>query len=160
MAEELQRPTSVSVIGGLNIGLGLLEVCGIPLFLLRWWAGSMPPGIHPWVPSLAPYWIAIFIVQFLAALLRLVSGYGLLRLERWARRAALVCAAWGVIGWGVVLALILLSGGPEVNPETGIWYLRGLVPPVVPALFIFFLTRPAAVNACTRRFSPSSTWIP
>ena len=133
MAEELHRPTSVSVIGGINIAVGLLAVCGTPLLLLQLYAVGAPPYLLPWLPSLASYWMIWLLLDFLVALLLLVSGYGLLRLERWARRAAIGCAVLYLISWvsyDLVAAGLLVWGGVAWDSEEG---MRLLLHSVLPS---------------------------
>jgi hypothetical protein len=157
-----ERPFSVTLIGILNIGFGLLGLGGV--LLSKMFEGldsvstlvvtlSHHPGYLLWNKITLPLNIA-------SCLLLVAAGAGLLLLKNWARLAS--------IGWGIYKVLFtflntvvlcclglreVAAQAMEVAGAVGIAILGvfGLVATVLalayPVLLIYFLTRPKAARA-------------
>lgn len=108
----MQRPTSVTVFGVFNILFGASGLCGLPISLLATLAmrnvslGNSLPGLNAMQGLLSgPYgsWtMVVTVLNFIAAIVLLASGIGLLMLKSWARTAA--------IGWSIYKILAVIAG--------------------------------------------------
>jgi hypothetical protein len=113
--QGVERPTSLTVIGWLAVGLGSLGVLGGLMGLA---VSLLVPEMHDVgtqdtadIPApvgimsdVFPYFWVLATVQLLAAALLIVAGIGLLRLKAWARTAIEVLAWLGLaynLGFGV-----------------------------------------------------------
>jgi DNA-directed RNA polymerase subunit RPC12/RpoP len=154
------RPTSITVLGVLNIVLGSLGLLCLPLVI----AAEFVPREAFALTALPREWqmistiIAPFAFVWLAA-----TGVGLLRLRKWARLGA-VAYGWFAIAFGTVQLCVIVatyivnmydvaSGVRPLQPEYvtatmlgGL--LAGFVALVYPLLLVVLLSRPRLIHAC------------
>lgn len=154
----MQRLTSVTVFGVLNIVFGVLGAAGLALsivFLL-----AFPNiGEQPALPAAPDAWLRVTIAWGgLGTIWLITSGVGLLRMRRWGRVAAVWYAVVGtaMIGLNLVVHWIYVvqpafapADGPR--PEVAIAAVGGLLGGVVgviyPLLLWFFMSRSHVVAA-------------
>ncbi|MBI4600764.1 MAG: hypothetical protein HY721_02275 [Planctomycetes bacterium] len=172
----MQRPTSVTVFGILNICFGAVGILGC-LSSFRF-LFDRPPGDNPVYEVMyeSPTYLAISRGMLLPSLifsaLMLASGIGLLRSKRWAWIAAIVC---GVVGIATGLVSTVLNHsylfrplmeraatmpGPQkaglIGGAVGV-LLAGIASLIYPILLLALLSRRtvAAYFRSDRSFSPS-----
>ncbi|MHC4292144.1 MAG: DUF4339 domain-containing protein [Planctomycetota bacterium] len=153
-----QRPTSVTVLGILNIvfgGLGLLcSPFGIISILM-----PQPNSPFQLTSAMKMFSLVGCAVGFVFAIVLLASGIGLLYLKRWAREAALVYG-WAAIIWGI-LALVMngimfsssLSGASQEAMPAVVGGIigamcGGLIGLIYPVILIVFMRKPHVIQAC------------
>lgn len=112
METKLKRPFGISFLGWFNAVTG-----GVLVLAALGKAG--PAGA----------------ILFLAGILSVIVGVGLLRLRDWARVVAIICYAFGIVG-----------GFAHLNP----------IRIIVPALFVVYLCSPQIGAAFAARPSPES----
>ena len=157
----MQAPTSVIVFGILNIIFGILGVLGtafsaVTLFAL--------PGGNPFLANQDAFmatWLRVSIVLgFLASIVLLISGIGLLRLRPWGHKLAIGYAIYGVAStilgiiiqvWFVVLPQLQQPArGPDAMPLIAGAIggaIGGCIGLAHPVLLWFFMTRRNVVAA-------------
>ena len=163
----MQRPTSVTVFGILNLvfgGFGLLitAVQAIALFLVNPQPGQVDPMLD--ANSLWGMWTRVSIVLSVAMVtLLILSGIGLLTWRPWGRSLAIGYAVFGIVV-GIVSILMPLSlfaqpafedlkarGGPEaVGMMAGVVggaMVGGCIRLIYPALLWYYMTRPRVIAA-------------
>ena len=163
----MQRPTSVTVFGVLNLvfgALGLLNtgISAISLFAINAQAEAVDPFAG--APPMFGTWMKIsMILGLVAAILLIVSGVGLLSLRPWGRSLAIGYSAYAIV-FGVVsvVAAFFMVAQPTVeqlqakgDPEAvgimvgmGIGALvGGCIWLIYPALLWYFMTRPHVIAA-------------
>ena len=162
----MQRPTSVTVFGVLNIvfgALGLLStaVSMVVLFAVDAQAGAMDPFAN--VNPVWNMWIKVSIVLGVVAMLVLIaSGIGLLNLRPWGRTLAIgysiYAIAAGLIGTAMQFSYVVqpmleqfeVHGGPEAAAAMATvigGLLGGCIGLVYPALLWYYMTRQHVVAA-------------
>lgn len=171
----MQRPTSVTVFGVLNIAFGILGILAtamniLSLAMLGTQAGSMPSGVfNPMSHPLMSLWMKINIpVGIVVNIVLVAAGIGSLRLRPWARKASILYAAFaifvtivGVIINSVVM-IPMMSGLDPAKPNSmammfgfiggTVGALLGLI---YPTLLWYFYTRPHVVAAFEGRWGPN-----
>jgi hypothetical protein len=163
----MQRPTSVTVFGVLNIAFGALGVVGIifafaTLMLLPDSGNNPILGIMRSNPGYA-LWMKIAIpIGFLACGVTIVAGIGLLKLKNWGRLLSIGYAIWA-IGWGLLgmvinffcvmqplMAQASQKSGPEAATMIGAAIggtVGGCFGMIYPVVLLIFMTRPKIVAA-------------
>lgn len=157
------RPTSVTVIGILNIIFAVLGICGT-ISSLMVLSGDFLPGPNPVrdimdkYPVYGTYMQASIATGLIGVLLLLISGIGLMKMQEWARKLAIFYAIFaivlGVIGFYMNFAYLL----PELAREKGAGQagamggavggiVGGILGMVYPILVIYFMTRPRVRDA-------------
>ena len=161
----MQRPTSVTVFGILNIVFAALAILGligsIALFFV-------PAANNPVIKIIHenPFYAAWLKISILLGLLScsalLAAGIGLLRLKSWARTLSIVYAIYAIVFGilGTVVNFIFLvepmlkeaqhQQGPEAASALGGAIggsFGGCLGMIYPVLLLFFMTRPAVVAA-------------
>ncbi|MEX0678659.1 MAG: hypothetical protein WD063_16385 [Pirellulales bacterium] len=157
----MQRPTSVTVFGVLNIVFSVLGVVGIAFSAVLLYAMPQLPGA-PEINTVPDGWMIFSLVWgVLGATVLFVSGIGLLLLRPWGRLAAIGYAiatiGMTVVGlamhWIYVVrpTLALLNGQDGPPPEAvgaaigG--FVGGCIGPIYPLLLWYFMTRPNVLAA-------------
>jgi hypothetical protein len=161
------RPTSVTVIGWLTVGVGVASILSAAGALLV--TSAMPPftpepdtsGIY------FPNWpfehmVALSICQVGVASIALISGAGLLRLRAWARTTVEVLA-WaslvGLVAFGVVWLRTATSmtshlpkdaGVPNLGPVFVAGGVVAMIMFVIPTLVVIRVLRTATVRAAVQ----------
>jgi hypothetical protein len=171
--KNMQRPTSVTVFGILNIVFALLGIFGVAASLLLFAAvgtNSNNPVIQIIQdnPSYAAYLKFSIVVGVVVALILLATGIGLLMLKPWARVISIiygVYAIFSVIGntianYYFVTKPLLEKAQTEQGPEAARavggaigGMLGGCFGLIYPILLLIFMMRPKVAAA----FNPSST---
>ncbi|MHC4212538.1 MAG: DUF4339 domain-containing protein [Planctomycetota bacterium] len=148
------RPTSVTVLGILNIVFGGLGILCTPVGLVATFA--IPNAMNS--TPVAKVWLLIgSVVGIFCSFILLIVGIGLLNLRRWARKWTLgygwFAIVWGIVGMFVNVALAI-SGGMGNTPEAigGVigGFFGGIVGLVYPILLIIFMLKPHVKSACNR----------
>lgn len=162
----MNRPTSVTVFGILNIVFGIFGLCGVlvsSVALMAPGAGVGNPVFELMEENLVyGTWVkAGTILGAVATLLLLVAGCGLLAAKPWARLLSVYYGVYGIVMSvvGFVFNAIFLfpvliramenAQGPEAAGAVGgviggvVGGLAGLIYPV---LLIYFMTRPRVVS--------------
>ncbi len=171
----MQRPTSVTVFGVLNIVLAIVGVLAVvaSLALLSATASVGNPFLRIMQESPAyTVWFKLSLaLGLLAGAVLLISGIGLLMMKRWARVAAIVYAIYTIVSGllGVFMNFFLLfrplleeasrRPGPETAGAVGGAIggtFGGCIGLVYPVLLIIFMTRPKVVAAFTQSAPPAS----
>ncbi|MGD0410961.1 MAG: hypothetical protein ABSC18_04600 [Verrucomicrobiota bacterium] len=165
-----ERPMSVTILGMLNIGLGLLGLAG--MLLSTMFEGLGAPAAGPSFNSVLAFmdtlyhnpvymiWNRItFPLNAAASLLLVAAGVGLLLLKNWARLASIGCGiykiAFAMLNLAVlclalreILAKALQGAGAVVLVILGLaGFVGAILTLAYPVLLIWFLTRPKAVLA-------------
>lgn len=157
----MQRPTSVTVFGVLNLVFSVLGLVGIAFSALVLFAIPQQAAIA--VNSVPDGWM-IFSLAWgvLAAIVLFVSGIGLLLLRPWGRLAAIgysiaaiaMSAAGLVVHWLFVVRPVFAAfngPGETVPPEAVGAAIGGLfggcIGPIYPVLLWYFMTRPGVAAA-------------
>ncbi|MDA0658835.1 MAG: hypothetical protein O2931_08430 [Planctomycetota bacterium] len=138
----MQRPTSVTVFGILNIVLGLLGTIASAAFpFLPQAENGAVPGLNVNVhPAVQIYQDVSLKLGFVASIVMLVSGIGLLMLQPWARKLCLVYAAYAVVativGTVVTISIFLplLRPAQEENPAVAAGLVGGIIGAVIGSL--------------------------
>ncbi len=148
------RPTSVTVLGILNIVFGGLGILCTPGSLI---AGFVIPNAMNTTP-VAKAWLLIgSFVGFLCSFLLLIVGIGLLNMKRWARIWTLgygwFAIVWAIIGIFVNIALAMsgeLGSTPEAIGGAIGGFCGSIIGLVYPILLIIFMSKLNVKNACSR----------
>ncbi|MHC4481456.1 MAG: hypothetical protein ACYS1C_10890 [Planctomycetota bacterium] len=162
----MERPTSVTVFGVLNIVFAVLGLIGVliaavSIAAVRAMGGMEDPLIQAiWESPVARAWNLAALPLGLAATIALfAAGVGLLLLKPWARILSLI---WGIydivmeVG-GLVIhfafirpALAQVAGGPDAMRATFATVgavVGGCLGVIYPILLLIFMTRPRVVDA-------------
>jgi hypothetical protein len=162
----MQRPTSVTVFGVLNVIFGALGLIGVAITAVALFVVRERGGQDPLLGMNAAWdsWTkASLLLGGVAVVLLLVSGIGLLSMRPWGRSWAVGYAIYGVIVGvlGVVVPAMILArpalqglearGNPEaVGAMIGLLggtVIGGCMRLVYPALLWYYMTRPHVVAA-------------
>jgi hypothetical protein len=150
------RPTSVTILGALNIILGSIGIICLPVVL----AATLVQQDALAIVAMPRSWqvISVSISPFVSI--------WLLKLKRWARRGATGYGWFGVVFGTIqlcvtVVAFIANSGDlPAIMGSDGMNYattsmvgavLAGIVALAYPILLVIFMSRPKVINACYKR---------
>ena len=161
------RPTAITVIGWLTVGVGAASVLSALGALLV--TSAMPPfAPEPETSGIYfPSWpfehmVALSICQIVVAAIAVISGAGLLRLRAWAR-AAVEALAWaslvGLVVFGVVWLRTATSMTAHIPKDSGmpnfgpLFVAGGVVTMimfVIPTLVVIRALRSAPVRAAVQ----------
>jgi hypothetical protein len=160
----MQRPTSVTVFGVLNIvfgALGLLSTAftGAAVFLAEAQQRQMP-GVEELNPVWEGWLRIIVVVSIVAAFVLITSGFGLLGLRRWGRVLAIVYAVYAITSCalGVVMQYVFVAQPlleQQDNPNNreaammmvGVSLVSSCAGLIYPLLLWYFMSRPHVVAA-------------
>lgn len=152
------RPTSMKVLGILNIVFGALGLLCMPIIII----GIMVPQPDSPLqmgPGMKIYTAIALVLRLILALLLLASGIGLLNLKEWARKAASFYG-WSAIVMGIIgtaVTVITMSsafaGVPEHEAPAVIGgtiggMCGGILGLTYPIILIVFMKRPNIIEAC------------
>ena len=163
----MERPTSVTTFGILNIAFGALSLLGcISTALMVFGSGST--GNNPALKVLLDnqnyvLWMKISVpLGLVSGVILIVAGIGLLKLKSWARITSIAYSIYAII-FGIVSSVITamlllrpLLEQPQINqsPEAAGAIggaiggsLGGCFGSIYPILLIIFMTRPKVVAA-------------
>ena len=172
----MQRPTSVTVFGILNLVFAGFGVFGVLISLFLFFAPSSLDNpvirlIHN-NPGYATYLKTSIVIGFGACLGLLAAGIGLLMLKPWGRTVSIVYAIFTILQTivGIVLNYLLMlrplleeaqhKSGPEAAGAIGgaiggtVGGCAGLIYPV---LLLIFMLRPNVVAAFRPPAYPTAT---
>ena len=155
-----QKPASAIVFGVLNIGFGVLGLCGT-IFALVSFAVPQDPTLNNPVldimqkhPEYALFNKVAAGIGFVASMLAIAAGIGLLQLKSWGRTLSIVYAVYGIVAaivTGIVNYIYLIGPlmrmadqleGPEkaqaqiLIGSTGLGPCISLIYPVVLLIFM------------------------
>jgi hypothetical protein len=157
------RPTSVTILGALNIVLGSIGIICLPVVL----AASLAQQDALAIIAMPRPWqvISVSLSPFVSIWL-LVTGIGLLKLKRWARRGATGYGWFGIVFGTIQLCITVVAfmansrDLPAGMGSDGLNYLAtsmvgavlaGIVALAYPILLVIFMSRPKVINACYKR---------
>ncbi len=159
---QVQRPTSVTVFGILNIVFASFNLLCSPLgmimiFLSDKFDMGMGQQIQPPTGPVAVWMVVSFILGYVVSILLLIDGIGLLKLKRWARRGA-VAYGWFAILWtmvGIIVTSALVMSGAYRTQNEAVSamigaILGGIIGLIYPVLLLVFMKRPHVIQACNR----------
>lgn len=163
----MQRPTSVTVFGILNIVFGALALICTPFSL----AFLFVPNPAMETPAMAAFanpayraWtLAMGVAGMGVSVLLIVAGIGLLKCRPWGRKISIGYAVYTIVASlvGAAVSAIMLasvansaSGG---SPETGVMLAGGIggtiggacFALIYPIILLVFMFRPSVVDACS-----------
>lgn len=164
----MNRPTSATVFGVLNILFSVLGFLGTAYSALVYLAASDPnnAAANPFEalelgPLMSTWLKAATVLGFFANMVLLAAGVGLLMMRGWGRMLSLVYSVYAIVGtvigmamnWFFIVmpALRTLDDGQGPGPVLigaaigGV--LGGCVSLIYPALLWYFMTRPRLVAA-------------
>lgn len=161
----MQRPTSVTVFGVLNIIIGVWGLIGGILalgLLVTPLLGGIPSMRELWANGPQHAWIALAIpLGLVGHAAAVVAGIGLLRMLEWARLLsigyAIYAAALSIIGMGLSLTLLIAPMVDHAARQAdatasligfGSGIVGGLLGLIYPVLLFVYMTRPNVVQAC------------
>ncbi|MDZ7619729.1 MAG: hypothetical protein U1E05_22240 [Patescibacteria group bacterium] len=152
----MQRPTSVTVFGILNIVFGVLGILGT-LFALSVRGSQSNPFLpeHPVVSA----WMTVGVpLGFAFAIMQIVAGIGMLLLRRWGRICAIVHAIYAIVSTlaGAVISAVFVfkplldQMDADQNPALRAGIIGGIIGSalgsvigcIYPALLWYFMNRP------------------
>jgi len=169
----MQRPTSVTVFGVLNIVFAVLGVIGIAGTIVMF--AKMDAARNPLVklmqdsPAFAAWMKLSLPLGIASTLVLLCAGIGLLMLKRWGRKLSIGYAVYaivfGLLGTAVNFYFLLLPAldkisdrvGPEEAAAIGGAVggtLGGCFGLIHPILLLIFMTRPKVVAAFSTAGGP------
>lgn len=155
-----QRPKCVKVLGILNIIFGGLALLCSPLGIISLLI-PQPNSPFQLTPEMKLLSLVGYGVGFIASIVLLASGIGLLNLRKWARQTAYIYG-WFAIVWGILSSIAngimfsssLSGASPEEMPIVigGIasGMCGGLVGLIYPVILIIFLRKPRVIAACDK----------
>jgi hypothetical protein len=159
----MNRPTSVTVFGILNIVFGVLGLCGM-VFTIAILFGGFDVGADNPVMEIMEgnafldvYQKAGIALGFIATIALIAAGIALLQMRRWGRTVSIVYACYAILSTlvGIVINFFFLmmpmleragdAAGPEraglVGGAVG-GTLGGCVGLIYPVLLLYFMLRP------------------
>ncbi|MHC5033917.1 MAG: hypothetical protein ACYTFZ_02625 [Planctomycetota bacterium] len=164
----MNRPTSVTVFGVLNVVFSILALLGILMAALFVAVGSAPGRFGGSAvaamqshPVLRVWAIVSLPLGLVAAIVLFAAGIGLLLLKPWARVAsigygiyAIIMAITGVV-LNVTIAVPLMARTPASGPGGEVAAMAGTIGAVIggiisliyPTLLIVFMTRRTVIDA-------------
>ncbi len=154
------RPTSVTVLGILNIVFGSLNLLCTPIAIVGLMV-PQPNSPFQMGPGMKIYTGFGVVLGLVCASVLLASGIGLLKQKNWARQTAYIYG-WFAIIWGVIAIIInififspsLTGVSEEVAPAIigGIVgsMCGGIIGLIYPIVLIIYLKKPHIVQACNR----------
>jgi len=168
----MQRPTSVTVFGILNLAFGALGLCGVVFTLASFAIPQNPRMVNPVLDLMhknAGYRMFLQVTTglgLIATLALILSGAGLLKLQPWARTVSIVYGVYsigmGVAGVAVNYFVLLqplmkqagaMPAGPQraglIGGAIG-GTLGGCLGVIYPVVLLVFMFRPTVVRAFQR----------
>ena len=168
----MQRPTSVTVFGILNLVFAVLGLCGVGLGVFGLAvastlpAGEGPPNLQREAlqePGYQAFTYASIGLGALASIVLAIAGVGLLKLKSWGRSLSLGYAAYSIVMQivGVVVSYIfviqpavaLAEQGNDPQAQTQMFAaifggaVGGCLGLIYPFLLAFFMFRPTVKSA-------------
>jgi hypothetical protein len=160
----MQRPTSVTVFGVLNLVFGVWGALGIAMAAVILFSGAFPVGAAgiPSSPFLDVWSRSMLLAGLVASGVLFAAGIGLLRMRPWARIASIGYAMYSVVttvagltvNWLFVFRPMLAQLPERGSPETvgamiGVIgsFVGGLLGMIFPVLLWYFMTRRQVVAA-------------
>jgi len=153
----VERPTSVTVFGVLNIVFGAIGLLSLPMSLATL-SGKMPGAMGALTqdPTWRAYMTVGLVVGPIMCIVLIAAGIGLLKLLKWARLVsiyyAIVAIVWGIVGVAFTLVYVVpkitgsMSGPAATGGAIG-GLAGGVIGMVYPILLIVFMLRPHVVMA-------------
>jgi len=154
------RPTSVTVLGILNIVFGSLNLLCTPIAIVGLMV-PQPNSPFQMGPGMKIYTAFGAILGLVCASVLLASGIGLLKQKNWARQAAYIYG-WFSVVWGIVAIIInifmfnpSLSAVPEEALPAVVGGIvgsmcGGIIGLIYPVVLIIYLKKPHIVQVCNR----------
>ncbi len=148
------RPTAVTVFGVLNIVFGALALLSLPCSLV---ATFLPSKVMDPEAIVIVFNVIAHIVGFVAAIVLLISGIGLLKCKdsarRWAFGYGVFSVIWSIVG--TIANMVLLASGAYRMEDEAVAFAMGcscvsLVFLVYPVLLIIFMQKQYIKDACTQ----------
>jgi len=162
----MQRPASVTIFGILNIIFAVFGVLGtfgrLHLFVNMETSANLVVKIMRENPGYATWMKAMIPLGLLGCGVLLASGFGLLKLKEWGRKASIGYAIYeivaGLLGGAVNFVFVFLplleASSHQHDPEAiGVMFVAvgttaiGIFGMIYPILLILFMTRPKVVQA-------------
>lgn len=157
----MQRPTSVTVFGIINIAFAVLGLLSFALMLTVLSYGEMEIDFAADSGALSAWTTVTQWLGFIANFALLASGIGLLRMRPWGRHLAIIYAGYAIIAALISTALTVSMFGSQIPGVGGsgaeerfvmamtiIGGLFGLgISLLHPGLLWYFMTRPNVVAA-------------
>lgn len=164
----MNRPTSATVFGVLNIVFSVLGFLGTAYSAFVYLAASDPnnAAVNPFdalelSPLMATWLKAATILGFFANIVLMAAGVGLLMMRGWGRTLSLIYSVYAIVGTVVGMAMnwffIVMPAlktldegrgpGPVLIGAAIGGVLGGCVSLIYPALLWYFMTRPRLVAA-------------
>lgn len=161
----MQRPTTVTVFGVLNLVFGGLGLLCTPISVIMLFqqaqSGNPVSRILEENAAYRVYVIAAAVAGVLAALVLIAAGIGLLQMKRWARLTSIGYAIFGIVTGvvGIILNIVFVVGpmmteardeGSQAAAAAMVLVggmAGGCLSLVYPILLLIFMTRPKIRNA-------------
>lgn len=152
----MQRPTSVTVFGILNVLFGVLGILGAMFALFVQGSRS---NLFPPEHAVLSVWMAVVVpLGFAFAIVQIVAGIGMLLLRRWGRVCSIVYAIYAIVSTlaGTVVSAVYvfrpmldqMDAGQNPGIRAGIIggivgsALGSVIGCIYPALLWYFMNRP------------------
>ena len=177
----MQRPTSVTVLGILNIVFGAFAILASLLSLVSFMSQSPgTPSGNPVLdmmansPGLATWTKVSTVLGIFAAIGQMISGVGLLQLLEWGRKLAIGVALYSILltilgffaNMFLLVRPLLEAANTSTDPAMKAGAIAGAFAGffgscgglIYPAILLFFMTRPEIVAVFQP--APPSTFAP
>lgn len=165
----MERPTSVVVLGILNIVFGVIGMCGVCVGAFGLFSGNATEGLPPFMVEIFEHplyviwtWVS-FPISAVTTIMLLAGGVLLLQMRPEGRKLSLwyawIALLMGLLGTGITLMLMLgpalsamSSSGDEMAAVMAISMLIGIpcglaCSLIYPIVLIYFLNRPHVIAA-------------
>ena len=159
ITSQPERPTSVTVLGILNIVFGTLNLMCTPFIFIGLFMPQPEGTPFAMGPGMKAYTAVGAIVGLIASGVLIGTGIGLLKLKDWARRMTSYYG-WFALVWGVIGVIIngvmmssSLSGMSEAETPALVGGMiggmcGGIIGLIYPILLIIYMKRPNVIEAC------------
>ena len=154
------KPTSVTVLGTLNIIFGGMNLLCSPFAILSVFIPQPDPAFQL-SAGMRLYTLVSVILSMIMAVVLIACGIGLLKLRSWARQTAYVYGwiafVWGILG--IIISAVLLSTSFSGMSENAMPAMiggivggmcGGLIGLVYPLLLIIYMRKPHVIEACNK----------
>lgn len=165
----MQRPTSVTVFGILNIVFGALGLICTPFSLALLFVPTESPVMN--TPAMAAFnnpayraWtLSMGVAGMVVAVLLIVAGIGLLQCRPWGRKMSIGYAVYTMVmslvsaGVSAVWLTSMAGGAAEGGPQAGAMLFGGIggavggtcIALIYPIFLLVFMFRPGVIQACS-----------